>query len=713
MKRFFFFAACLATVLVAVSTKVLYSEETSKPSFLPLSSLAVPESVGKIQERFTGRGVRTILQVQDVHAHLLAQENIAAILDHLSAVSGIRTIALEGAWSATDLPKSRAIPTSREKQLLARSLMDQDLISGPVYAAILSPEPLKLLGVEDAPLYEKNRELFLRHLAQRDPMTGKIRAYGKNIRTAQDATWNPALLAFGKAFGQFRETADLGTFFSVLVKIARAREIAFSDLDQIGLLEEILAREKMLSQEQLQTEIRHLMQQYKNTSWNFEELLRAGKIPEDKLAFYPELKKLQKIFFQRDKLSLSGLVSQVELLTTRTLEKLATTAEEKTVWDQSERFYLAERLLLLKATPADLRALKKEGQALETEVAAAELSGPFALALEFYDTVKQRDEIFFRKLTEDPSLSGDVVIVTGGFHTDGLSQRFRDAGISFITITPDLGKEPANIKLYEERMGETRKTDSPDPSLELAKPAPGLKKAEGQTLSELRNAIAQIDNRFAASYDVLLKTKDVRKAVDAFTGNASVHSNPERPASAPSHRFDITEFTKQDRSTQLQTVRDWLLKLRAGRQKAMLVSQASVIARMLTDGKVPELIEGILQGKDSLVLQRDIPLSEVPQSLQAARGVRLFETANLDTLQKDESFRRMARKHSFALAIMKAGYQSDAFVVLPEKPVSLVLYRIVALNPNLYQAAKNPEFFRLLENLVTEVLAGEASQKAA
>lgn len=703
------FALLLVFVLTVPSAIFSQSVETDAHTFLPLSDLAIPESLGKIQERFKASSNRTILQIQDVHAHRGAQGNIAAILEHLSAVCGIRRVGLEGAWTSTDLPKSRAIPTSREKQLLASSLLDEDYISGPVYAAILSPVALRLVGIEQADLYEQNRSLFLKHLEKQRAILEKITTYKDQLAAEQNRLWNPKLLLFGQAAGNFWETSDLGKFFAVLLQTASRESVLVPDLGQIALLQKIMAQEALLAKERLAAEAKQLIREYaSSSSLNLEELLRSGRIPEEKLALYPEIKKWTGLFELKDQIALQELTRQIDLLATRVANQLAQKKEEKNLWKKTEHFYLAKKILLLKATPSDLKTLETEKEPLREEILAAGLAEDLELALKFYEAVRQRDEIFYQKLITDPELSGDVVIVTGGFHTDGLSQRFRDSGISYITITPELGKEQMNARLYEARMSE------PKSGMVLKKqPTKEVRTApRRQTLSELRNAIAWADKRFAASYQVLLATKDARKAVAAFIGNAPLSATASHRAASPSNLFDVTQFMAQTREEQLNIVHGWLQKLRTVHQKAMLVSEVSTLKKMLTDPTVPEMIEEIVRGNDIIALVQDVPTEEIPESLIAPRGIDRFEVKDLNRLlSATPKFQRLAKKYPFA--IMKEGYSSDRYVVLPEQPISLILYRIIALNPNLYQAARNPEFLKLLQDLVTEALAKEATRKGA
>ena len=674
---------------------------TDPAASLPLSTLAVPEELGKVQERFVGHGSRTIIQIQDVHAHTVAQQNIAAMLERLRTMFGVQKVALEGAWSATSLPKSHAIPTSREKQLLAGTLLEDDRISGPVFAAIMSPDPIMLVGIEEKELYEKNRGIFLAHLGKAKEIEEKLHAYRTSLEDAQKSAWGPDLLVFGTAFGKFREDSDLGKFLPLLLETSDHFGADFSDLPQIVLLKDITTLEKSLAKERLDTEVRQVVKKYQNRPWTLEELVRGGKIPPEEIGMYPEIKKLTRLYQLRDKVFLRDLMNQIETLSVRILEKLVKTPEENALWERTERFYLAKKILLLQATPEDIKAYDNDKALLEAELAKAGLAESLVLSLSFYDVVKKRDEIFFQRVTTDPALAGDIAVVTGGFHTDGLSQKFRDAGIAYITITPDLGGTAANEKLYAERMAE--KPLDQNPVSDKAKP--GLKNAATQTLSELQDGHVRAELRFSPSYEALQTTHNLKTALRVFNQKTASPATTAHQAASAATGFDITEFIRQNRAEQLQVVREWLEKIQSVHQKAMLVTQVSILKKMLTEKKVADLVAEIVKGNDVLAVVQDVPLAEVPEILLASRGIERFEEKDLETLiAQNVKFKRLAKRCPFA--IMKKGYQSDLYVVLPELPVSLVLYRIITLNPNLYQeAAGNPKFLLLLQDLVTEILS--------
>src|SRR5664279_2689313 len=107
----------------------------------------------------------------------------------------------------------------------------------------MSSEPIMLVGIEEEGLYEKNRALFLAHLKEDPEIQEKLQVYGRTLENSERSLWGADLLAFGSAWGKFRETTDLGNFFPVLLKTAEAQGAETADLAQSMLLRDIMALE--------------------------------------------------------------------------------------------------------------------------------------------------------------------------------------------------------------------------------------------------------------------------------------------------------------------------------------------------------------------------------------------------------------------------------------------------------------------------------------
>lgn len=445
---------------------------------LDLSNLAISESIGKIETRRVGKSTRWVVHIQDVHAHFAAQENIAAILDQLNATYGIKTVAVEGSWHSTSLPKSWAVPSSREKQMLARTLLEDHYLTGPGHAALFSLTPLSLIGIEDPKLYEENRKIYLEHISRREEISKKVDAVDQEIAGLKEKLFNPDLRAFDQALLEFRKGKKAEKFLPSLISKTEALGIDISSFDQIVLLKNTLAAEKSLNKEKLKAEGTRLVQAYKSKRLSFEELLRSGKVPAEKLQFYPELQKYTKLIQLQDQIAHRPLFSQLDEVTRRVKEKLIVKEEEKVLDQRSERFELAKKIILFQATPEDLKIFSSVNQApdnspsplplpleggeekgegaslgaLKIEIQKAGLGEALRLGLNFYEIAKKRDRVFFEKITRNPKLDQNIAVVAGGFHTEGLSQQLEEAGISYLVITPDLAEEIPNEAAYFERL---------------------------------------------------------------------------------------------------------------------------------------------------------------------------------------------------------------------------------------------------------------------
>jgi hypothetical protein len=177
--------------------------------------------------------------------------------------------------------------------------------------------------------------------------------------------------------------------------------------------------------------------------------------------------------------------------------------------------------------------------------------------------------------------------------------------------------------------------------------------------------------------------------------------------------FQESAFTAFPRAEQRKVVRGLMEQANNTEQKAMLVSSVSALQKLFAvDARSESRVEEIVKRGDMLALLQDVPAAETPEMLLSLRGIDRFESPDIASLmEKTPRFQRLKKRYPFA--IMKNGYESGAYAVLPERPVSLILYRIITLNADLYRASKDSAFLALLEGLVSEMLSQELSGKAA
>lgn len=452
-----------------------------------LEKFAIPASLGKIESKFIGKSDRWVIHIQDVHAHLTAQQNISALLDYLQDVYSIQTVALEGGWDETTLPKSWSLPNSRGKQAVSQALLETDYITGPVYSAIFSKQPTRLVGIEEEGLYKENRELYLQFLKNRETILEKLHVLEESVRASKQNIYNPALLQFDQALVEFRNGQKADKFIPSLFETAAAKEIDLKDLSQVQLFKKALALEKSIDQKKLEAEAVRLMKIYKYLTLPFERLLKSGKIPAEKISFYPQTERYVALTKLQEEIVHRLFFEEIETAITRLKKKMLQTNEEKYLDKRSEALILARKIMTLQATPTDLKTFTSREIDITQVIQKSGLEEALQRGLSFYDKARKRDTVFFEKIQTHPHLQGSIAVVTGGFHTEGLTQHLEDAGISYVVITPDLGEgtEPVNEALYFKRLSE----DLP---------------WKTQTLAELQNRV------FVSAFDAALVARTER-----------------------------------------------------------------------------------------------------------------------------------------------------------------------------------------------------------
>ena len=688
MKPKFYISLVLSfSIIFSVQAAPPDSPETSSSTLLlSLENLAVPESLGKVERRFTGTSSRWVINIQDVHAHLTAQENIAAIIDHLGVVYGIKTVALEGGWSQTSFQESWGLPSSREKQMLARALLEDDQITGPAYSALFSPMPTQLVGIEDKELYAKNREIFLKHIASSKATQEKISVWAKQLATQKDSIFNAELKSFDTSLIQFREGKKAENFIPSLLSLAENKGADLSSFDQISLFKKVLSNSGALDKDKLQSEAERLVKAFERDRLNFEELLRSGKLSAQKLALYPEAKKYLELMKLQDQIAHIKFFMQIEAAITKVKEKLFTSQEQKDLDAKSERLVLAKKILKFQATPDDLKAYEAQKELVDSECSQANLKEAFDLGLSFYEIAKERDGIFFKKIKEEPTLSGNIAVVTGGFHTEGLSAQLEEAGISYMIITPALGDGKGNEELYFKRLQDN---------------------ILSQTLSDMQNRFLTkpFDDGFKAGVLILRDEKNISKAVESVAQAITSEASPaaEETREDPEGAVSVSEFMQMAKETQIETVRKWLQVFQDSKLPIVIVIKTSALKELFQNPVALTLWKTIAEDRFYTVGEiRDI--DEYLDPMIGTHGAQVLrirlskENKDVETILQKKFKRPLDEKR---VAVIDGELKTSPALILPVDPVSFLLARLLLERG--ISGKPEPQFLNMLQDLLKEI----------
>ncbi|MDD3906112.1 MAG: hypothetical protein PHS46_06265, partial [Candidatus Omnitrophica bacterium] len=141
---------------------------------------------------------KTVIQIQDAHASLAAQESISSILDSLVTNYDLKLVAVEGSSGYIDTSILKTFPDEGIRRNTAEYLMQKGKMSAGEFYSVTSNKNIALYGIEDKDLYKANVEEFKKiyeaNQSVRKDITGLIntlkaiedKVYSKELKALED-----------------------------------------------------------------------------------------------------------------------------------------------------------------------------------------------------------------------------------------------------------------------------------------------------------------------------------------------------------------------------------------------------------------------------------------------------------------------------------------------------------------------------------------------
>ncbi len=164
------------------------------------------------------------------------------------------------------------------------------------------------------------------------------------------------------------------------------------------------------------------------------------------------------------------LFEEIERLFSKLLDAKADTGEKREIIGQYRNFLLLGRLLHLELTAGEWEQIRSNEESPEIQ-ANGSIQKTIKAAFRFYRLMQRRESAFLKNIQE--TLSGlrrrgqqvpasvpeswdsgrktpkAVILVTGGFHTQGMSRLFKDQNIGYALISPKISSEIDHSLYYE------------------------------------------------------------------------------------------------------------------------------------------------------------------------------------------------------------------------------------------------------------------------
>jgi|GEM_PF-4506590 len=446
-----------------------------QPLPLDLKNLKVPSDNGRVEKVFQGSSETVVFLIQDAHAIPEAQENIRRLLAHFQNTYGTSLTALEGVVTHLDPQMFRSYPDKESLIAVLDGFNAKGELAGASAAAIRNGGNASYEGLEDRAVYDAGLAYFLAAKAAGKNLEPVLLKMDGELQRKKEQIYSADLLRVDRALLDFRENRL--SLLEVLQTLKAFREpeagtqvalvaghAGAANIEQSGQSAKLrgfaLKVQRMFEVESASAEGKARLKNFHEHNQLFQtsqispqafalvlhELTEGtsleGTLPEEFHAGLwneKRLKQLEGSLFFREFQAYAAAVK----------EQLFRSDEERLLDREGLRLELVRKLMNLELGYEEWETVRSarepilagfDGEALRAQMA-------------FYANAQTRDEIMMRNLQKllDQRRPASAAVVAGGFHTDGLTKRLREKGISFAVLSPEISKVPETA-FYEKQM---------------------------------------------------------------------------------------------------------------------------------------------------------------------------------------------------------------------------------------------------------------------
>jgi len=456
-------------------------------SFAMAKEINIPSQFGSTKEIFQPANPgpsaeRTIIHIQDAHCNYEAQKNMAQLLDYLAKDDNLKLIMVEGGSGDVSLRFLRGYADKKAREQVAEKYLKAGKISGEEYLDIVSDHAIELYGIEDEGLYEAHLASFqkvdsFRQKALQDlgALAGivnglKFRIYPEDLRRLDEQ----------KSSYEGQKTA-LAEYCRFLNNTAAKKRIGLGAYPHLGAFSETARLEKELDLRQAEAQrnafIKDLAKLLNEREAQNLILMTQGFkakmiTPEKYYSFlldtateqkinlsrrYPELGAYIRYVTTSGNVDAAELLKEVNAAEEKIKDASLSSPEQKKLSEIDKSLHILTKILNLELTPEDYAYFKENTRRFMTAGWIGFLNEEcdkynfstrpfFVKAIDenlkeldgFYRLGVAREEAFINNLAAklDDSKEKTAALITGGFHTPGITRNLKNRGYSYIVVTP-------------------------------------------------------------------------------------------------------------------------------------------------------------------------------------------------------------------------------------------------------------------------------------
>ncbi len=433
------------------------NSELNAGAILPATHLKLPLAFANLKSANFPAGWKPsdslVIYIQDVHQNSEAQQNISKSVEELIGQGRIDFVALEGAFEPVNLSRFREFKDQNAVRKTADYLLRENKISGPIHAALSGTHETKIIGIDDPALYNGHVSAYRESVGKVPEIKQSIARQEQELEQKKQSVFSPPLLEFDSSVQAYRKgTLPLGDY----VKQLKGKT------EMTTLFLRALEMEKALNFAQVEAERSSVIQSLlKNlTKQDTERLVsaslqyRSGKVRHTdfygylktlcekngvRLSDFPSMTAYLRYVLLSDQIKPEQFLADIHKLEASTYQSLARSKPETDLIAQSRRLHLTQKLIDFSLTPDEW--VEYQETAVHLEIFSRG-GGPAILASfeSFFEHAEQRDQAisknFLRQIKENKSKIS--LLVTGGYHTEGVSKILAKQNVAVITLSPKI-----------------------------------------------------------------------------------------------------------------------------------------------------------------------------------------------------------------------------------------------------------------------------------
>lgn len=458
------------------------------------ASLPVINNYAKITSQALYDSDTLVINIQDLHNNKEVQNNIYKLLESINKRYENVEVYMEGASRDIDFKKLSSLG-SKNLSILMDNLFENDKLSGTEYFGYKNNKILK--SVENKDVYDKNIQNYsvliknkkeIQKLLLKEYM--KLRTLNKYLTSEQKEILNVYNAYLNKRISREK-------FCKVLYKQMLKRNISDWRYPNSKLYHDITKAGKKINQKKVHSQLQSVLSDLKSTLsyQNYADFLKksdnlsdinsvfsflSSNVDAAGKAKYPDLFTMIKLREISSVINPLDLVEEDRQKVEDILLTESTTAKNKDVVFLNLFFEVYKKLLLAEISSKEYEYYKNN-YALYSDIYSEYLNNDAIdlfyfrrTAEEFNELNLERNKIFLEKMGVSSFLSSRteseksvvfnlpifqssnlpsifsarkiLIIVSGGFHSDGITKLLDENKISHITLTPNIKK---NDYLYE------------------------------------------------------------------------------------------------------------------------------------------------------------------------------------------------------------------------------------------------------------------------